>query len=91
MPLSSFRQAVIERKIELAIYTIKRLGRSIPQLERGRRDTTLARRYLDETIKYLAELRGELGSLRTARSDDRSEVTPVATPRSTQSIGIHFH
>jgi hypothetical protein len=50
MPLSSFRQAVVERKIELAIYTIKMVGRSIPQLERGQRDASLARRYLDETI-----------------------------------------
>jgi hypothetical protein len=89
MPLSSFRQAVLERKIELAVYTIKMVGRCISQLERGRRDTTLARRYLDETIKYLAELRCE--RMQTARSGDRSEYTPAATPRSTQGSGIHFH
>ena len=91
MPLSSFRQAVIDRKIELAIYTIKMVGRSIHQLERGQRDASLPRRYLDETIRYLAELRRERRCLQTASSDDPSEVTPVATLRSTPSSGIHLH
>ena len=43
MPVLSFRQAVIERKIELANYTITMLGRSMAQLDRANRDTAPAR------------------------------------------------
>ena len=66
------------------------VGRSIHQLERGQRDASLPRRYLDETIRYLAELRRERRCLQTASSDDPSEVTPVATLRSTPSSGFAF-
>ena len=70
MPVQSFRQAVVERKIELANYTITMLGRSIVQLDRAHRDTAPARRYLQETEAYLAELRSELQALRgTAAAD----------------------
>ena len=70
MPVLSFRQAVIERKIELANYTITMLGRSMAQLDRANRDTAPARRYLQETEAYLAELRSELQALRgTAAAD----------------------
>ena len=70
MPVQSFRQAVVERKIELANYTITMLGRSIAQLDRAHRNTAPARRYLQETEAYLAELRSELQALRgTAAAD----------------------
>ena len=39
MPVQSFRQAVVERKIELANYVITRLGRSIAQPRSSHRDT----------------------------------------------------
>ena len=60
MPVLSFRQAVIERKIELANYTITMLGRAMAQLDRANRD--------------LAELRSELQALRgTAAADSPSD------------------
>ena len=71
MPVSSFRHAVVEQKIELAKYTITMLGRVMAQLERAHRDTTLARRYLHETEAYLSDLRSELQALRGAAAADR--------------------
>ena len=74
MPVLSFRQAVIERKIELANYTITMLGRAMAQLDRANRDTAPARRYLQETEAYLVELRSELQALRgTAAADSPSD------------------